>query len=114
MKKLSFAVFALLFAVFSFAAEKKNIIFVVADGGGPAAMGLLLQYARYAENSPYADRTSNLEKIFSASELGIVLNAAKETIVTDSAAAGTHMPKARLPIPNIWAWARKGRMPTAF
>lgn len=108
MKKLSFAFFALLFAAFSFAAEKKNVIFVVADGGGPAAMGLLLQYARYAENSPYADRTSNLEKIFSGSELGIVLNATKETIVTDSAAAGTHMAKGTLTYPEYLGMGSEG------
>lgn len=107
-------IFSLFIALFlfspAFAQGKKNVIFVVADGGGPAAMGLLLQYARYAQNSPYADRTSNMEKLFSASNLGIVLNATKETIVSDSAAAGTHMAKGTLTYPEYLGMGADGQI----
>ncbi len=100
MQKLFTAVFVLFFAVFAYGAEKKNIIFVVADGGGPAVMGFLMQYARYAENSPYKDRISVLEKMFDEGKNGILLNATQNTLVSDSAAAGTHLAKGVLTYPE--------------
>lgn len=108
MQKLFSAVLILFFAVFSSAAEKKNIIFVVADGGGPAAMGFLMQYARYAGNSPYQDRISVLEKIFNEGKIGILLNATENTIVSDSAAAGTHLAKGILTYPEHLGIGAKG------
>ena len=100
MRKFFAAVFVLLFTVFASAAGKKNIIFVVADGGGPAVMGFLMQYARYADNSHYKDRTSVLEKMFNNGKNGILLNVTKNTIVSDSAAAGTHFAKGILTYPE--------------
>ena len=108
MRKLLALFIALFFISSAYAAEKRNVIFVVADGAGPAVMGLLMQYARYALNSPYTDRTSNMEKLFSASNLGVVLNATKETIVTDSAAAGTHMAKGTLTYPEYLGMGADG------
>ena len=69
--------------------EKKNIILVIADGTGPNLMTYLMEYARLAPNSPYKDKTSNLEKLFSTGKNGIVFNYTAESIVTDSAAAAT-------------------------
>ena len=69
--------------------EQKNVILVIADGTGPNLMGYLMEYARLAPNSPYKDRKSNLEKMFSTGKNGIVFNYTAESIVTDSAAAAT-------------------------
>ena len=69
--------------------EQKNVILVIADGTGPNLMGYLMEYARLAPNSPYKDRKSNLEKMFSTGKNGIVFNYTDSTIVTDSAAAAT-------------------------
>lgn len=69
--------------------EKKNIILVIADGTGPNLMTYLMEYARLAPNSPYKDKTSNLEKIFNAGKTGIVFNYTATSIVSDSAAAAT-------------------------
>ncbi|MDR0952740.1 MAG: alkaline phosphatase [Elusimicrobiota bacterium] len=83
--------FSCLFASFAYSQGKKNVILVIADGGGPSIMALLMQYARYAPNSPYKDRLSNIEKIFNEGVLGIVLNDTKNTLVADSAAAATQI-----------------------
>ena len=69
--------------------QKKNVILVIADGAGPNIMGYLMEYARLAPNSPYKNKISNLEKMFSESKNGIVFNYTAESIVTDSAAAAT-------------------------
>ena len=69
--------------------EKKNIILVIADGTGPNLMNYLMEYARLAPNTPYKDKTSNLEKFFNAGKTGTVLNYTAQSIVTDSAAAAT-------------------------
>ena len=69
--------------------EKKNVILVIADGAGPNIMGYLMEYARLAPNSPYKNKKSNLEKMFSAGKNGIVFNYTAQSIVTDSAAAAT-------------------------
>lgn len=108
MKKFFAAALILLFAVCAFAAGKKNIIFVVADGGGPAVTGFLMQYAKYAGSSPYADKTSNLEKLFAGGKTGIVLNSPKDFLVTDSAAAGTHLAKGTLTYPEYLGLSADG------
>ena len=69
--------------------QKKNVILVIADGAGPNIMTYLMEYARLAPNSPYKNKKSNLEKMFSAGKSGIVFNYTDKTIVTDSAAAAT-------------------------
>lgn len=69
--------------------QKKNVILVIADGAGPNIMAYLMEYARLAPKSPYKDKKSNLEKMFSAGKSGIVFNYTDKTIVTDSAAAAT-------------------------
>jgi alkaline phosphatase len=84
------AVFTL-FTLQGFAAQKRNVIFVVADGGGPALMGFLMQYAKLAPNSPYKGSPANIEKLFNESAIGVMFNTPAKTIVTDSAAAGTQM-----------------------
>lgn len=108
MKKFFLLALSLFLASASFAGEKKNIIFVVADGGGPGAMGLLMQYARYAQNSPYADKTSNMEKLFSNGQIGIVLNDTKDSLVSDSAAAGTHLAKGTMTYPEYLGLGAEG------
>ncbi|WP_428897735.1 alkaline phosphatase [Parelusimicrobium proximum] len=72
-------------------AKAKNVIYFIGDGMGPQAMGMLIQYARLAPNSIYADRQSNLEKAINMGELGIALTNTKTTIVTDSAGSGTQL-----------------------
>ena len=93
--------FSLLFAIFLLCAchnaqiktnnnqDQKNIILVIADGTGPNLMTYLMEYARLAPNTPYKDKTSNLEKFFNGGKSGLVLNYTADTIVTDSAAAAT-------------------------
>ncbi|MDR1683978.1 MAG: alkaline phosphatase, partial [Elusimicrobiota bacterium] len=71
--------------------KAKNVIYYIGDGMGPQAMGLLMQYARLAPNSIYSDRTSSLEKLIDQSQLGIMLNNSKSSIVIDSAGSGTQM-----------------------
>ncbi len=108
MKKFLALAISLFFATVSFAGEKKNIIFVVADGGGPGAMGLLMQYARYAQNTPYADKTSHMEKLFSGGQIGVILNDTKDSIVSDSAAAGTHLAKGTMTYPEYLGLGAEG------
>ena len=69
----------------------KNVILYIGDGMGPEAMGLLMQYARYAQNSKYIEKQSVLEKFMNDSAQGLVLNNIHNGIVTDSAAAITQM-----------------------
>lgn len=105
MKKTVRTVFAaalacLILSAAAYAGGKKNVIFFIADGTGPETMGLLMEYARYAPNSPYADRTSSLEKIYNESKLGIMFNALPHSIVTDSAAAATQMATGKTTLPE--------------
>ena len=69
--------------------QKKNVILVIADGAGPNIMAYLMEYAHLAPNSPYKNKKSNLEEMFSTGKNGIVFNYTDKTIVTDSAAAAT-------------------------
>lgn len=100
VKKLSVFFLAMFFAAQLFAAEKKNVIFIVADGGGPTLMGFLMQYARYAPNSPYKGELSNLEKVYNDSTIGVLFNTPTQTIVTDSAQAGTQMATGAITYPD--------------
>ncbi|MGB2579825.1 alkaline phosphatase [Elusimicrobium simillimum] len=101
MKKIA-AVLAVLFLVsgLAYAQEAKNIILIIVDGGGPQEFGFLAQYARYAPNSPYADKTSNLEKYFNKSNIGLTLTNTYATLVTDSAASGTQIATGHYTLPG--------------
>jgi alkaline phosphatase len=70
-------------------AKAKNVILYIADGTGPQAMGLLIQYARLAPQSIYGDKASSLEKLMRQASLGLMLTNSKLTITIDSAAAAT-------------------------
>ncbi len=72
-------------------AAGKNAILVIADGTGPAVMGMLMQYARQSSSPLYKGDASNMEKLFNDSQLGIILNTPIDTIATDSAASGTQL-----------------------
>lgn len=92
VKKIAVIAAVILFAATGvFAEGKKNVIFFIADGTGPTIMGLLMQYARFAPNSPYQGQHSNLEQILNEGKLGVIFNTPVETIVTDSAASGTQL-----------------------
>ncbi|MDR0291398.1 MAG: alkaline phosphatase [Elusimicrobium sp.] len=91
MKKILIISAVLFFALSAQCENAKNIILIISDGGGPATVGLLAQYARYAPHSPYADRKSYMEKFFDKSAVGYVLTNTYSTLATDSAASGTQI-----------------------
>ncbi|MCL2887851.1 MAG: alkaline phosphatase [Elusimicrobia bacterium] len=100
MKKILIVCFVLLFAASAQCEKAKNIILVISDGGGPETVGLMAQYARYAPNSPYPDRTSNIEKFFNKSTVASVLTNTYSTLVTDSAASGTQFATGAFSLPG--------------
>ena len=89
--------------------QKKNVILVIADGAGPNIMAYLMEYARLAPNSPYKNKKSNLEKMFSAGKSGIVFNYTDKTIVTDSAAAATQFATGVKTNPEVIGIDAKGK-----
>lgn len=110
VKKLSILTVILFLATAQlFAAAKKNVILVVADGTGPAVMGFLMQYAKLAPESPYKDRLSNLEKLMKANSLSFVMNTPVSTVVSDSAATGTQLATGAITYPAAVGVDAQGR-----
>jgi len=69
----------------------KNVIFLIGDGMGPQATGLLQMYAKYANNSDYPDKETALSRIMEEGTIGNALHNAHGVLVTDSAASATQM-----------------------
>ncbi|MCX5783526.1 MAG: alkaline phosphatase [Elusimicrobia bacterium] len=67
----------------------KNLILIIGDGMGPQAIGLLLNYARYAPSAKI--RETNIEKLMQNGNLGIQITAPYGYLVTDSASAATQL-----------------------
>lgn len=84
----------------SASAKKKKIIFVIADGGGPSLLNLIVEYARYVPDSPYKGKPSNLEFMMNSGRIAFVINGTLKTLVTDSAAAATQLATGRLTNPG--------------
>jgi alkaline phosphatase len=71
----------------------KNVIFVIGDGMGPQALGLLNSYAKYAPNSIYREksRTTALEQAIENGVLGLAYHESKGALVADSASSATQI-----------------------
>ncbi|MFC1852792.1 alkaline phosphatase [candidate division CSSED10-310 bacterium] len=105
MNKLIWLLLLLAFLVFSFTQfwscrpeqveqqKVKNLIIMIGDGMGFQQLGLLNAYVKYAPHSIYIarKRTSALEQVIAAGELGFVYHEAANALVTDSAAASSQM-----------------------
>ncbi len=71
----------------------KNVIYLIGDGMGPQALGLLNSYVKYAPHSIYKSRgrVSALEKAMTEGTVGLAYCEGKDTLVPDSAVSGTQM-----------------------
>ncbi len=69
----------------------RNVILYIGDGMGPSAMGLLMQYARYAQGSKYLDKQSVLEQVINNSEQSLMLTNVYDGIIADSASSITQI-----------------------
>jgi len=82
-----------IFNLFKGSSEKKikNVIVMIGDGMGPQAIGLLVQYAKFAQDSIYKDHKTAVENAMDSGTLGMVYHNAYNVLVTDSAASATQM-----------------------
>ncbi len=71
----------------------RNVIFMIGDGMGFPAVGLLDSYAKYAASSPYkaAGTKTALEEIADTGVIGFASHEAANVLVTDSAASATQI-----------------------
>ncbi len=69
----------------------KNLILLIGDGMGPQQIGLLTTYAHQARQSEYVGRETAIEQAMRAGTMGLVRTAPQGVLVTDSAAAATHL-----------------------
>jgi len=69
----------------------KNLILLIGDGMGPQQIGLLTTYAHQARQSEYVGRETAIEQAMRAGTMGLVRTAPQDVLVTDSAAAATHL-----------------------
>jgi alkaline phosphatase len=71
----------------------KNVIFVIGDGMGPQAIGLLNSYAKYAPDSLYREkkRETALERAMKNGVLGLVYHESAGVLVADSASSATQI-----------------------
>lgn len=99
-KTIALLLCLLFFCGAAHAAKAKNVILIIGDGMGPEAMGLLIQYARYAPGSIYPDRKSNLEKFAAVSTMGMMLTNTEDSIVTDSACSATQFSSGAFSLPQ--------------
>ncbi|CAK8718593.1 hypothetical protein GCAAIG_08050 [Candidatus Electronema halotolerans] len=71
----------------------RNVIFMIGDGMGFPAVGLLDSYAKYAASSPYkaAGTKTALEELADTGVIGFASHEAANVLVTDSAASATQI-----------------------
>jgi alkaline phosphatase len=71
----------------------RNVIFMIGDGMGFPALGLLDSYAKYAASSPYkaAGAKTALEELADTGVIGFASHEAANVLVTDSAASATQI-----------------------
>ena len=69
----------------------KNLILLIGDGMGPQQIGLLTSYAHQAKHSRYKERGTAVEQAMRSGVMGLVRTAPPGALVTDSAAAATHL-----------------------
>ena len=69
----------------------KNLILLIGDGMGPQQIGLLTSYAHQAKHSRYKERETAVEQAMRSGVMGLVRTAPQGVLVTDSAAAATHL-----------------------
>jgi alkaline phosphatase len=71
----------------------RNVIFMIGDGMGFPAVGLLDSYAKYAASSPYkaAGAKTALEELADTGVIGFASHEAANVLVTDSAASATQI-----------------------
>lgn len=72
-------------------AVARNVILYIGDGMGPSSIGLLMQYARYAQGSKYSGKRSVLEIFINNSEQGLMLTNIYDGIVADSPSSITQI-----------------------
>lgn len=94
-----------------FAADVKNVIWVIGDGMGPEIMGFFMQGVRYADLKGYPDKVSHLEKMMNNGSWGLYFNNTYDTIVTDSAASATQMATGQKSHPELVGVAHDGSSP---
>jgi len=95
------AVWFLLAGVNAFAADVKNIIWVIGDGMGPETMGFFMEGVRYAGLPNYPKNVSAMETLLNKSTWGLYFNNTYDTLVTDSAASATQMATGQLSRPQF-------------
>lgn len=69
----------------------KNIIVMIGDGMGPAHVGLLESYARFAPNSIYQGQSTALNRLAQQSHSYLSLTSAHQSLVVDSACSATQL-----------------------
>lgn len=82
------------------AGDVKNVIWIIGDGMGPEAMGFFMQGVRYGGLKDYPESVSHLERFMQGAQWGLFFNNTYDTVVTDSAAAGTQMATGHLSRPE--------------
>jgi len=82
-----------IFNIFKSSNEKKikNVVIMIGDGMGPQAVGLLIQYAKFAQNSIFTDGKTAIENSMNSGVLGMAYHNAYNVLVTDSAASATQI-----------------------
>lgn len=83
------------------ASEAKNVIWIIGDGMGPDAIGFFMQGVRYGGLKDYPEKVSYLEQFLQNAQWGMFFNNTYDTVVTDSAAAGTQMATGQLSRPEF-------------
>ena len=74
----------------------KNVILVVGDGMGAAALALLRSFSRQASSSPYADQMTYYDQMAGRGRFGLVQSEVEGFLVQDSATAATMLATGRM------------------
>lgn len=88
---LTLVVIVLAFSTALHAKQPKNIILLIGDGMGPAPMGLLESYARFAPKSIYQGQDTAIQQLSSSGKTLYSLTSPHAAIVTDSACSATQL-----------------------
>ncbi|MCM2266245.1 MAG: alkaline phosphatase [Elusimicrobiales bacterium] len=69
----------------------RNVVLLIGDGMGPQAVGLLLEYARYAPDSEYRGAPTAFETAFASGKVSLLLPKTAGGLLGDSAALATEL-----------------------
>lgn len=86
----------------------KNVIFIIGDGMGPQQLSMLNLYSKYAPKSIYKGSKTNLEKIISIGETGLVMTNPNKKLVTDSSCSATQYATGEYSLPEVVGLNDKG------